>query len=124
MRIDLELLQLMHTESLFFAGKNFGSKIKPGDKNITELYYDTDTGIVTVVCEGQTSLVKGFMSVTCRKEKQPVLEVVKPHTVVAVNAQIGGPNSPFQAQVSDPTQQAPKKPGRPAKYQGQESQGE
>ena len=127
MKIDLDLVQLNKDESLFLAGKNFGCKIAPGVKNITEVSYDSETGLVSVVCEGQTAFVKGFMSMTLKRANAP--KVVQTHHAmrsgISAIAQVETPHKTvFSAQVSTPIAKEPKKPGRPAKFQGEESQGE
>lgn len=125
MKIQLALLQLNSTESLFLAGKNFGSKIKPGDKNISEITYDTETGLVSVLCEGEEALVRGFMSIN-RKTDKPIKEIPKQDAPFAgTKAQVTGPERTIRtAQVETPIQKVQGIPGRKAKFQGQESQGE
>lgn len=122
MKIDLDLVQLPNTESLFLSGKNFGSKIAPGQKNITELSFDTETGLAKVVCEGQMALIRGFMSVTVKRQGIELKPKPTPeYANVPVKAQVGGPGDVRRkAQVETPIDKVQGIPGKRAKYQGGE----
>lgn len=127
MRIDVEVLQLPLGESLFLSGKNFGNKIKVGDKGIKELYYVEGTGFVHVVCDGQIARVKGYMSFTEKRltsaKALEILDKAIPEVYAKIQAQATGPERTIRtAQVSNPTQEVQNPPkGKRAKYQGQES---
>lgn len=130
MRIDLKFIQLK--EPLFLSGVNFGLKLTPQSKGGLEMFLTDITSMkATIIYKGEYCFAE-CSSVTLADPSQvggpkPVarnLAVLAPSFPGPVQAQIGGPTSPFNAQVSDPTSAAPKKPGRPAKFQGQESQGE
>lgn len=130
------LLQLHNNDSLFLAGKNFGNKISVGQKNVTEIYFDTDDNHVHVLCEGQEAWVKGYMNANPTSGK-PIVELTTAkhhpmHSGVPVKAQVGGPNEVlkqveqglakrFTAQVETPQDKVQGKPGRKPKFQGQET---
>lgn len=128
MRIDLEFVEL-HAP-LFIAGINFGLKLYADprkNKAPIVIYYDTEgTGKWTkeehVVVEYQekVTIIPTFASMTVKSAPKlvKVPEPLKPQP--AIKAQIGGPEK-FSAQISTPMDQVQGKPGRKAKYQGEES---
>lgn len=122
MKIDLDIIQLNNNDSLFLAGKNFGNKIQLGQKNIKEMYYDTDSGLAIVVCEGYTARIRGFLSVVDRKDKTEVkTHISHPMIKNIAPAQVSDPTGVrVSAQVETPMQKVQGTPGRKPKYQGQE----
>lgn len=143
MRIDLKFVEL-HTP-LFLAGTNFGMKLytdpKKNSKGSLEIWYETDIEHTFVIYNGEIAIIEATASKTIADPEQVKMflkDRVAPskglfnktnHAEASiksiVNAQVSGPGMGLMsAQVSDPTSKAPKKPGKPAKYQGEESQGE
>lgn len=140
MKIDLEFAHLHGP--LFIThdngGTNFGEKIYIDQRKnlkgkLDALYYDTDLRHTVVVYKGKVSMIENVSSATLVDPSQigvkiPKVEVpayiarVSPPPA-PVKAQVGGPEK-FQAQVSTPHDKVQGKPGRKAKYQGEESQGE
>jgi hypothetical protein len=123
MKIDLELLQLRKDENLFVAGSQLKDKIQLGIKEVTELFYDTETGLVTVVCKKRITYIRDWFSVTPKQDvKLPKIQETMHHAMrsgISAQAQVSGPEGVKSAQVSNPTTDVPRKPGRPAKYQGE-----
>lgn len=118
-KVPMQLLQLSKNESLFLAGKNFGDKVKVGDKGVTDIFLDMDTGLAHVVCDGQEAWVKGYMNINPKKELGNNKPLITHHAMTAniARAQVETPHS---AQVETPIQKIQGRPGRPPKYQGQE----
>lgn len=138
MRIDLEFVEL-HTP-LFLDGINFGLKLYSNSKKnkapIT-MWYDTELKHTVVVCKDKVALIETTASMTLFNPKQIGLAIASAHKEVvnqtwaqtstaAVRAQVSGPGIGLKqtAQVSTPLDKVQGTPGRKAKYQGEESQGE
>lgn len=120
----VKLVQLH--EPLFLAGVNFGNKlIEKTGKGDLKLTHDSETDHVLVEFKGERSHIKNWASFnedTGIKEEQPRPIIV--HNP-SIKAQFSGPEKPvFTAQVSTPLDKVQGKPGRKARYQGEESQGE
>jgi hypothetical protein len=120
----VKLVQLH--EPLFLAGVNFGNKLQPrSGKGQLELSYDDQSDHVLVDFNGEIAHIKNWASFN---EDTPVKDLPKNITHAQTSdaptkAQIGGP-ARFQAQVTTPMDKVQGKPGRKAKFQGEESQGE
>lgn len=120
----VKLVQLH--EPLFLAGVNFGNKLQPrSGKGILELSHDSESDHVLVNFNGELAHIKNWASFNEDTPSKPDIKIIShPQTSDApVKAQIGGP-ARFQAQVTTPMDKIQGKPGRKAKYQGEESQGE
>lgn len=143
MRIDLEFVEL-HT-SLFLSGVNFGLKLYPNSKGGIEMYYDTDIEHTVIVYKDKVAIIESTASKTLKDPRQ--ININTSHKItkettsyqldgatglpVIKRAQISGPEpysqtqaiQPMQrisAQIETPITNMPRKPGRPAKYQGEE----
>lgn len=121
----VKLVQLH--EPLFLAGVNFGNKLQPrSGKGYLELSYDSESDHVIVDFNGEIAHIKNWASFNeddGRIEKtMPEMMKVTPK----VQPQASGPGigMKFNAQVETPQDKVQGKPGRKAKYQGEESQGE
>lgn len=138
MKITLDFIQL--SEPLFLGGVNFGNKVYTTSKGGVTMWYDTDLEHTIVVYKNHVAMIEQTASktlydpseigISIPKIQKPIMNNVShPQTSgLAVRAQASGPNReemmrPVQmsAQVSTPTTEEPKKPGRRPKYQGQES---
>lgn len=123
----VKFVQLHKGEDLFVCGSNLGPRLtEKHAKGILGLSHDTDTDHIIVEFKGERAHIKNWASFNedINHKEEPKNESKPQVANVAVKAQIGGPQDVFTAQVSTPHSQPPKKPGRPAKYQGEESQGE
>lgn len=112
---------------LFLAGTNYGDKLKAkSGKGTLELLYDEENRRAKITSD------KGFCYITessvfsYEPEQGVIIPVQKhyDHRIAPVNAQIGGPNSVFTAQVSNPITDPPKTIRRRARFQGEEGQQE
>lgn len=131
MRIELEFVEL-HAP-LFLDGRNFGLKLYADPKKNRvpiQMYYDTDgTGKWTkeesvIVEYGEAvAIIPTYASKTPKTTKTvKLVPTVHEHASPTVKAQVSGPEKPvFTAQVSTPMDQVQGKPGRKAKYQGEEA---
>ena len=122
----VKLVQLH--EPLFLAGVNFGNKLIPrSGKGHLELTHDDVSDHVIVDFNGEIAHIKNWASFN---EDGPVKEAPKnvhhDQRIAPVKAQASGPGIAlkFNAQVETPLDKVQGKPGRKAKYQGEESQGE
>jgi hypothetical protein len=122
----VKLVQLH--EPLFLAGVNFGNKLQPrGGKGHLELTHDSETDHILVNFGGEIAHIKNWASFN---EDNGVIAKVVEHPdnriQPIVKAQVSGPGQglKFSAQVETPLDKVQGKPGRKAKYQGEESQGE
>lgn len=127
MILDLEFVELH--QPLFIDGMNFGLKLYADPKKNKapiEMWYDTELRHTVIVYKQKVALIESTASKTLKNPDQlgyPVLETKQ--TLIRMDLPQSHPNHPMKtAQVSTPISQPPKKPGRPAKYQGDESQGE
>jgi hypothetical protein len=122
----VKLVQLH--EPLFLAGVNFGNKLQPrSGKGLLELSHDTESDHVLVDFNGERAHIKNWASFNeDRVTLSPVKPVERIRAIPAINAQASGPGQglKFNAQVETPIDKVQGKPGRKAKYQGEESQGE
>lgn len=126
MKIDLEFVEL-HS-NLFVDGMNFGLKLYADPKKNKapiKIWYDTDLRHTAVLYKDKISLIESTASMTLKDPNQigynsEDLEVR--HTVVNAGPVIIP--TIIKAQVSTPQDKVQGKPGRKAKYQGEESQGE
>jgi hypothetical protein len=122
----VKLVQLH--EPLFLAGVNFGNKLQPrSGKGHLELTHDDVSDHVIVNFNGQIAHIKNWASFNEETPELETTEVVPiARSAAAVKAQASGPGLglKFQAQVETPIDKVQGKPGRKAKYQGEESQGE
>lgn len=132
MRLDLEFMQLH--EPLFLDGVNFGLRLEPKSaKGHLNLNYDTELQLGLVTFRGKVAIVPNIANATVANPHQlgiQTIEEIKIAPVVAINphvrAQVSGPEKPvqtFPTQVSDPTKVV-RRPGRPPRFQGEETQGE
>ena len=128
MRIDIK--EMVLEAPLFISGVNFGTKL-PCSKGKVEMFCnDPNSNIAVIIYKNDYSFVK-FQSATLMdpsqiggpKPQDKKLQVIPSPVHNPVKAQISGPEK-FTAQVSNPISDVPKKPGRPAKFQGQDRQGE
>ena|ERR1700677_173381 len=120
----VKLVQLH--EPLFLAGVNFGNKLQPrSGKGMLELSYDSDSDHVIVDFNGEIAHIKNWASYNEDTPAKPEIKLATHAMTVGAptKAQVGGP-ARFQAQVATPMDKVQGKPGRKAKYQGEESQGE
>lgn len=122
----VKLVQLH--EPLFLAGVNFGIKLQErSGKGQLTLTHDTDTDHIIVDFNNERAHIKNWASFN---EDTPTKETSKSihhdHRIMPINAQVSGPGQglKFNAQVETPLDKVQGKPGRKAKYQGEESQGE
>jgi hypothetical protein len=121
----VKLVQLH--EPLFLAGVNFGNKLQPkSGKGHLELSHDSESDHVLVNYNGEIAHIKNWASFN---EDNGLLEqtvVEKMRVVPTTKPQVAGPGigMKFNAQVETPIDKVQGKPGRKAKYQGEESQGE
>ena len=142
MKIDLEFAEL-HSP-LFIThdngGTNFGEKLYIDPKRnlkgaLDALYYDTDLRHTVVMYRGKVALIENIASMTLKDPDKvglapvvrPVLTPVRPTPFIPQpgKAQVGGPGEVrLSAQVSTPIDKVQGKPGRKAKFQGEETQGE
>lgn len=141
MKIDFEFIEL-HT-SLFLGGVNFGLKLYPTSKGGLDMYYDTDLKHYVVIYKTHVAMIRDVASATLKNPSHIGVELCEkpghtmtlkltqqedalaPTSTTPVKAQATGPEKTIRtAQVSTPHSKPPKAPGRPAKYQGEESQGE
>lgn len=122
MRIDLEFVEL-HS-SLFLDGINFGTKLYADPKRSkwpVEIYYDTELEHTIVIYKDKLAMVESTASKTVKDPKliklasQKVLIKEAELKVEAVMPWTGS------AQVSTPQSTVQGKPGRKAKYQGEEA---
>lgn len=122
----VKLVQLH--EPLFLAGVNFGVKLQPrSGKGMLELSHDSESDHVIVDFNHERAHIKNWASFN--EDLGPVVETPAPSIIRAepvVHAQVSGPGQglKFKAQVETPLDKVQGKPGRKAKYQGEESQGE
>lgn len=131
MKIDLEFVEL-HSP-LFLGGVNFGLKLYPNSKGGLEMWYDTDLEHTIVVYKGKVAMLETTASMTLKDPKQLGLDIAPPakpglatlkdvFPQAAVKAQVTGPERTIRtAQVSTPHDNVQGKPGRKAKFQGEES---
>ena len=124
----VKLVQLH--EPLFLAGVNFGNKLIPrSGKGHLELSHDTESDHILVEFNGERAHIKNWASFN-EDLKMELVEVPKVASITrnqpVVKAQASGPGLglKFNAQVETPIDKVQGKPGRKAKYQGEESQGE
>lgn len=119
----VKLVQLH--EPLFLAGVNFGTKLQirtgKGDLALT---HDTDSDHVIVEFGNERAHIKNWASFNEDINLKPEVVRVVTLPTPGVKAQVSGPEKPFAAQVSTPLDKVQGKPGRKAKYQGEETQGE
>ena len=120
----VKLVQLH--EPLFLAGVNFGIKLQPrSGKGHLELSYDDVSDHILVDFNGEIAHIKNWASFNedtiAKPEPKNITHAQT--SEAAVKAQVGGP-ARFQAQVETPMDKIQGKPGRKAKYQGEETQGE
>ena len=120
----VKLVQLH--EPLFLAGVNFGNKLIPrSNKGTLDLSHDTESDHVLVIFNGERAHIKNWASFNEDTVSKPEPKnITHAQTSEApVKAQVGGP-ARFQAQISTPLDKVQGKPGRKAKFQGEETQGE
>lgn len=142
MRIDLKFVEL-HAP-LFLAETNFGTKLysdKPIKGKNLELWYETDLKHTFVVANGEVAMIESTASKTVADISQlkeyVKIKVVNQGTMFSktdhaaatikslpVKAQVSGPGQGITAQVSTPMDKVQGKPGKKAKFQGEETQGE
>lgn len=132
MRIDLEFVEL-HAP-LFVDGINYGLKLYSDPKKAKspiEMYYDTELKHTVIICKAKVALIENSASMTLSNPKQigvdismtPAPLMARPTIVrpTEIKAQVSGPERVLHnAQVESPISHPPRKPGRPAKYQGEE----
>lgn len=143
MKIDLEFVEL-HSPLFIthgISGTNFGEKLHIDPKKnlkgaLDFLYYDTDLKHTIVGYKGKVSLIENVASMTLIDPMQVGIKTVLPIVTRTatipvqlkepIKAQASGPGLgiKFNAQVETPIDKVQGKPGRKAKYQGEESQGE
>jgi len=119
----VKLVQLH--EPLFLAGVNFGNKLQPrSGKGHLDLTHDSETDHVIVDFNGEIAHIKNWASFN-EDTPEKILKII-PRPMPATKAQESGPGQglKFQAQVETPHDKVQGKPGRKAKYQGEETQGE
>ena len=121
----VKLVQLH--EPLFLAGVNFGNKLQPrSGKGHLELSHDSESDHVLVDFNGEIAHIKNWASFN-EDNGAPEKTMVQAMAVVpTIKAQVAGPGLGLKmsAQVETPHDKVQGKPGRKAKYQGEESQGE
>lgn len=131
MKIACQFMEL--GKSLFLLGTNYGEKITPkSSKGNLKIFWDTEEKRAEIHSDkGHTFVTESWVFTYEPIQDKPAAPVNVHHDqrIVPAHAQVGGPQDvfktqPFTAQVSTPISQPPKKPGRPAKFQGEESQGE
>lgn len=114
------------------GGTNFGEKLYYDKRNkgqFDEFYLEEREGYsdrIVVKYKGKTSYIQNWQNVVLLENTvKPVLVATVVHTP-QVRAQASGPGMglKFSAQVETPIDKVQGKPGRKAKYQGEESQGE
>lgn len=129
MIIKPEFVQLY--EPLFLAGMNFGLKLTPSVKGGIKMEYDDVKDILYIVYKDKMALIKTWASMTI---DAPGVEFVTGTTLTkrsgyierkepTMNAQVSGPGIGLKsAQVSTPMDKVQGKPGRKAKFQGEEAE--
>lgn len=135
MKLDLEFVEL-HSP-LFLADTNFGMKLyadpKKSQKGMIKMWYDTELEHTVIVYKHHVAIIESTASKTLSDPNQigvkveAVLPKIVPLVMPAtqIKAQVSGPGIGLKtAQVSTPMDKVQGKPGRKAKYQGEESQGE
>jgi hypothetical protein len=142
MKLDLEFVEL-HSP-LFLADTNFGMKLyadaKKSQKGLIKMWYDTELEHTVIVYKHHVAIIESTASKTLADPSQigvtvqlvPQEGTIRGVKIVPlvptqpVKAQVSGPGLGLKqsAQVSTPMDKVQGKPGRKAKYQGEESQGE
>lgn len=128
MNNKVKLVQLH--EPLFLAGVNFGTKLLPrSGKGDLVLSHDSVSDHIIVNFNGEIAHIKHWASFnedTNLVAAKAVRIESEQASVQAVRAQASGPGQglKFNAQVETPHDKVQGRPGRKAKYQGEESQGE
>ncbi len=122
----LKLVQLH--EPLFLAGVNFGNKLIPkSGKGHLELIHDSESDHVIVNFNGEIAHIKNWASFNEEGTGQEkIVSLHKDRTMSPTSPQVAGPGvgMKMSAQVETPMDKVQGKPGRKAKYQGEETQGE
>jgi hypothetical protein len=121
----VKLVQLH--EPLFLAGVNFGNKLQPrSGKGHLELSHDSESDHIIVDFNGEIAHIKNWASFNEDNGVEMKFKVIDSRDTPVVKAQVSGPGQgmKFNAQVETPHDKVQGKPGRKAKYQGEESQGE
>lgn len=121
----VKLVQLH--EPLFLAGTNHGVKLMPkSSKGEVQLSHDSESDHVIVEYKGEIAHIKNWASFNIDNGKVDERIHLTHSEVASISkAQVGGPGEVYKtAQVSTPMDKIQGKPGRKARYQGEETQGE
>lgn len=124
MKIECQFMELL--KPLFLAGTNYGEKLKEqSGKGTLRILFDEEKNRAEIHDSKGFHTYVGIAGIfTWEPKQEKKLTIVNnSHPMsadVPARAQIGGPKDVFTAQVSTPHSQAPRKPGRPAKFQGEE----
>lgn len=119
--IELQAMKLHNPFML--AGTSYGDTL-PGNKGQLKMWW------IRELKEYWVESNKGYAGIPAtnvahfepvQAKYGPRIENTHKPVVNPVNAQIGGPMDAFNAQVETPITKEPKKPGRPPKYQGQDT---
>ena len=128
MKIECQFMEL--GKPLFLAGTNYSDKLKAksGKGELTILWDEEHRRAEIHDSRGYHTFINEAWVFTWEPKQERAKVIVHPtHAMtagVAARAQIGGPQDVFKAQVSTPLDKVQGKPGRKAKFQGEESQGE
>lgn len=134
MKVDLEFVEL--STPLFLGKVNFGLKIEPTTKGKSlKMWYDTDSGLTYIIYQDKVSIHTktenmvmydpSQLGIAIQKQPQKLSDTTTKDVPFQVKAQVSGPGIGLKsAQVETPISKVQGTPGRKAKFQGQESQGE
>lgn len=116
-------------KSLFLAGTNFNEKLYPrSGKGDLKIYWDEEKRRAEIHGKGKVTFVTepwvfSYEPIQELKRELPVHKHPD-HIIAPIHAQIGGPADVHKIQITTPMEKVQGKPGRKAKFQGEESQGE